>query len=88
MLLDQLRVERISAFKQKQNIKRNILTFVINESCVDTTIPTDEEIREVIKRFIKEAKDVQEVSPEGSYDFFQATQELDVLEKYVKMVQA
>lgn len=81
-LIEQIRADRMVAFKAKENIKKNILGCLISESCKENKEPADEVVLAKIKKFIEGAKEIQEVSEVGSYDYFQANVEIEVLDQY------
>jgi uncharacterized protein YqeY len=81
-LIEQIRADRMVAFKAKENIKKNILGCLISESCKENKEPEDVKVLAVIKKFIENAKEIQDAADEKAYEFFQATQEIDILETY------
>jgi uncharacterized protein YqeY len=82
MLIDQIRADRIVAFKNKENIKKNLLGCLIGDACKIDKEPTDAFVLSIIKKFIDGAKIVIENAKDTDYEFYQANQEIDILETY------
>jgi uncharacterized protein YqeY len=81
-LVEQIRADRIVAFKAKHNIKKNLLGCLIADACKEDKEPEDQKVLAVIKKFIENAQFVCEKCDEKEYEFYQATQEIEILEAY------
>ena len=81
-LIDQIRADRITAFKNKENIKRNILGCLITDACKTDKEPDDTIVFSLIKKYIENCQIVIEKNAVGSYAYFQASMEIDILEAY------
>ena len=81
-LIDQIRADRIVAFKAKENIRKNLLGCLIADACKETKEPEDTKVLAIIKKFIDNAQFVISKTSEKDYEFYQASQEIDILEGY------
>ena len=64
MLFEKLKNDRITAFKLKENIKKDLLGCVIGESSKDNKNPEDSKVISVIKKFIDNAKMILDNKPD------------------------
>jgi len=81
-LIEQVRADRITAFKAKQNIKKDVLGCLIADSCKEVKEPADSKVLAVIKKFIDGAEEMKAASPDGSFEEFKAIQEIEILSAY------
>lgn len=82
MLIEKIKEDRLEAFKNKENIKQNLLTNIINVSKEIEKFPSDVTVLSVIETFINDARTVQDNSNERDYTFFEATREIEILSSY------
>lgn len=81
-LIEQVRADRIAAFKAKANIKKNILGCLIADSCKEVKEPEDVKVLAIIKKFIENAEEMKAASPDGSFEEYKAIQEIEILSVY------
>jgi uncharacterized protein YqeY len=81
-LIEQIKADRMVAFKNQEHIKKNILGCLIAESSKESKDPSDEKILSTIKKFIDGSKEIQAATSEGSNEFFQAVREEEILSEY------
>jgi uncharacterized protein len=81
-LIEQIKADRMVAFKAKENIKKNLLGCLISDSTKIDKEPSDEFVLSIIKKFIENAKFVIDKTNEKDFEFYQANQEIEILEKY------
>ena len=82
MLIDDIRKDRMVAFKAKENIKKDVLGCLIADSCKETKEPEDAKVLAMIKKFIDGANEVIEHAKDGSFEHYKATMEIDILTAY------
>jgi uncharacterized protein YqeY len=82
MLIDDIRKDRIVAFKAKENIKKDILGCLIADSCKEVKEPDDTKVLSIVKKFIENAEEVMKQVPESDYSFYKASMEIDILKEY------
>jgi uncharacterized protein len=82
MLIEEIRKDRMVAFKAKENIKKDLLGCLISESCKEDKEPQDQKVLAVIKKFIDGAKEMMEHTKESDYEYYKASMEIDILETY------
>jgi uncharacterized protein YqeY len=81
-LIEQIRADRIVAFKAKENIKKDVLGCLISESCKIDKEPEDNHVLSIIKKFIEGANEVKENAKPGDYPYYKADIEIEVLSVY------
>jgi uncharacterized protein YqeY len=81
-LIEQIRADRIVAFKAKENIKKNVLGCLIGDATKIDKEPEEAFVLSIIKKFIDGAKFVMEKCDPKEYEYYQASMEIDILESY------
>lgn len=82
MLIEQIRKDRMAAYKSKENIKKDVLGCLISESCKEAKEPDDKKVLAVIKKFIEGAEEIKAVTDAKEYEFYKANMEIEVLSAY------
>jgi uncharacterized protein YqeY len=82
MLIEQIRKERMIAYKEKNNIKKDVLGCLISESCKEAKEPDDKKVLAVIKKFIEGAEEIKRVTDSKEYEFYKANMEITILDSY------
>lgn len=87
-LFEKLKTERIEAMKSKDSVKKDLLGCLISESSKETKEPLDEKVIATIKKFIKNAEEVQKVAQEFNdmnnfRKWGKAQSEIVILESYL-----
>lgn len=85
-IFEQLKQDKIQAMKDKDDIKKNLLSTLIGESSIKTKTPTDGEVTNSIKKFIKNIEYNQsmwEDKLEFKSSWTIAQKEKDILESYL-----
>ena len=85
MLIEQIKQDRIQAMKDKDTIKKDILSTLIGESSKEEKIPTDEKVIATIKKFIKNAHELQVhiANNHGNQSYIKAQFEINILTDYL-----
>ena len=81
-LIEQIRADRMAAYKAKENIKKDVLGCLISDSCKESKEPEDEKVLATIKKFIDGANDVIKHADQRDYEKYKAEQEIIILSAY------
>lgn len=81
-MIEQIKADRIVAFKAKENIKKNLLGCLIGDSTKEDKEPSDLVVLSYIKKFIDGAKIVQKNTEPSDYEYYKASIEIEILESY------
>ena len=83
MLIDKLKSDRITAMKDKYDIKKNLLGCVIAEASKKDKTPSDETVISFVKKFIDNAKFNIEKAVADEMKVKLAQEEIKILEEYL-----
>lgn len=81
-LIERIRADRIVSFKNKEQIKKNLLGCLISDSCAKDKEPEDEIVLAKIKKFIEEAEFVKEKVDHNDFEYYKADMEINILKEY------
>lgn len=86
MLFEKIKADRIQAMKDKDTLKRDLLGVLVGEASKDDKNPDDTKVIAVIRKFIKNAQELQVKAAgasESTVYINKAYQEITILESYI-----
>lgn len=83
LLIEQLKADKMTAFKNKDELKKNLLNTLIAESCREEKIPSDIAVLATIKKFIHNADFTLTVPSISDEQIKHLKQEISILESYL-----
>lgn len=88
MLIEQIKLDRMTAMKEGDALKKNLLSTLVGEASKEDKVPTDEKVIATIRKFIKGAEETLKILHDKGISALSAgssnqAQEIVILEAYL-----